>query len=106
MERTAKVSFDFIVFTPTDKGVFGDNIIAEMTEHSSVFPTPDIAISDLDKANSELKLKTQQALSGDKVKIQERDAAEPGGFSLQGRQEDRRLVRLAQGDRGALRRRG
>ena len=75
-ERTAKVSLGFIDSNPSQKGVFGDNVIAEMTEHSDDFPTPDISIATLTTVNDALKLKTQQALSGDKVKIQERDAAE------------------------------
>jgi len=76
MERKPKVSYDFIEFVPTQKGMFGDNVIAEMTAHASVFPTPDVPLPTLIQVNDDLKLKTQQALSGDKVKIQERDVAE------------------------------
>ena len=75
-ERPAKVSFGFIDYSPTQKGMFGDNVIAEMTEHSSVFPTPDVSMITLTANNDQLKLKTQQAMSGDKVKIQEREEAE------------------------------
>ena len=76
MERTAKVSFGFMVYSPTKKGVFGDNVIAGLTEHAADFPNPDVPMQELTDANNALKLKTQQALSGDKVKIAERNAAE------------------------------
>jgi hypothetical protein len=76
MERKAKVSFEFTVLNPTQKGMFGDNVIAEMTANSTVFPTPDVSLVELTAINDALKLKTQQALSGDKVKIQEREVAE------------------------------
>ena len=75
-ERPAKVSMGFIDYNPTQKGMFGDNVIAEMTAHASVFPTPDVPLPTLIQVNDDLKLKTQQALSGDKVKIQEREVAE------------------------------
>lgn len=76
MERKPKVSFDFIEYNPTDKGMFGDNVIAEMTEHSGVFTTPDEPLNELTDSNNLLKQKTQQALSGDKERIQEREEAE------------------------------
>lgn len=76
MERTAKVSLEFIMQTPTQKGVFGDNVISEMTGHPTVFPTPDVPLTELTTVNDDLKLKTQQALSGDKERILERDEAE------------------------------
>lgn len=76
MTRTAKVSFEFSELTPNQKGLFGDNVIAEMTANSTVFPTPDVSLVTLTAVNDALKLKTQQALSGDKVKIQEREVAE------------------------------
>ena len=76
MERTAKVSFGFMVYSPTKKGVFGDNVIASMTENAADFPNPDVPLQELKDVNDALKLKTQQALSGDKVKIAERNAAE------------------------------
>lgn len=98
MERTAKVSFDFIDYNPTDKGMFGDNVYAEMNEHSSVFPTPDVPMLELKAANDTLKTKTQEAMSGDKVKIQERDAAEKvwnGKF----RKEGEYVQRIASGDK-------
>jgi len=56
--------------------MFGDNVIAEMTEHSVTFDKPDIPIADLTTVNDDLKTKTQQALSGDKVKIEAREEAE------------------------------
>jgi hypothetical protein len=76
MERPAKVSLEFLGMTPTQKGVFGDHVIAEMTGHPTVFPTPDVPIQSLITANDDLKLKTQQALSGDKERILERDETE------------------------------
>ncbi|MCF8463537.1 MAG: hypothetical protein K9G41_01745 [Flavobacteriales bacterium] len=76
MDRPAKVSLDFVILSPIQKGLFGDNVISEMTEHTSVFVTPDVPLANLSTANDDLKLKTQQALSGDKEKIQERDVAE------------------------------
>lgn len=98
MERVAKVSLDFIVFTPNQKGLFGDNVIAEMTQHSSVFPTPDVPLVALSAANDDLKLKTQQALSGDKVKIQEREAAEKL-WDEKFRKEAEYVQRIASGDK-------
>lgn len=98
MERTAKVSFDFIEFNPNQKGLFGDNVIAEMTEHNPPFVTPDIPIADLTTANDLLKLKTQQALSGDKVKIQERDAAEVA-WDTKFRKEAEYVQRIAAGNK-------
>ena len=76
MERKAKVSLEFTELAPTQKGMFGDNVIAEMTEHSGTFDKPDIPIADLTTVNNDLKLKTQQAMSGDKVKIEAREEAE------------------------------
>lgn len=98
MERPAKVSFDFIELTPTDKGVFGDNVIAEMTDHSGVFVTPDISIATLTTLNDDLKLKTQQALSGDSEKILERDAAEVV-WETNFRKEAQYVQRIASGDK-------
>jgi hypothetical protein len=76
MERKAKVSFEFRLLNPTQKILFGDNVVAEMTANAAVFPLPDVSLAALSAANEALKLKTQQALSGDKVAIQERDEAE------------------------------
>lgn len=76
MEREAKVSFEFVRLSPTQKGMFGDNVIAELTQNVSDFPTPDVPLPTLTGVNNDLKLKTQQAMSGDKVKIAERNAAE------------------------------
>lgn len=98
MERKAKVSLDFIVLSPTAKGMFGDNVIAEMTEHAAVFTTPDIPLAVLTSTNNDLKLKTQQALSGDKVKIQERDTAE-ALWETNFRKEAEYVQRIAAGDK-------
>ena len=98
MERPAKVSFDFIDFNPNGKGLFGDNVIAEMTEHNPPFDKPDVPIGDLDEVNKTLKTKTQQALSGDKVKIQERDAAEKV-WNDKFRKEGEYVQRVAAGDK-------
>jgi len=98
MERKAKVSLDFVTVTPTQKGVFGDNVIAEMTEHATIFATPDIPIATLTTANDDLKLKTQQALSGDKEKILARDAAEATWEDLF-RKEAAYVERIADGDK-------
>ena len=76
MDRPAKVSLEFVILSPTQKGVFGDNVIAQMTEHALVFVTPDVPLGTLTLVNDDLKLKTQQALSGDKEKILLRDDAE------------------------------
>ncbi len=98
MERIARVSFDFLQFPPIQKGMFGDNVIAEMTEHSSVFGTPDVSIVDITAANNLLKSKTQQALSGDKVKIQERDEAEKA-WDVKFRKEAEYVQRIASGSK-------
>jgi hypothetical protein len=97
-EKPAKVSFGFITLTPTQKGVFGDNVIAELNEHLLVFPSPDIPIIDLNTANNDLKLKTQQALSGDKEKILLRDASERTWNNLF-RKEGQYVERIASGDK-------
>jgi len=99
-ERTAKVSFEFIELTPTDKGIFGDNVIAEMSDpdHAGVFPNPDIPIADLQTVNGDLKLKTQQALSGDNEKILARDAAEVV-WDTKFRKEAQYVERIASGDK-------
>lgn len=76
MERPAKVSYDFVEMTPNKKTLFGDNVVSEMNDHIMVFPMPDVSIPMLESANNDLRLKTQQALSGDKEKIQERDESE------------------------------
>lgn len=97
-ERPAKVSFDFIDFNPTDKGAFGNIVIADMTEFITVFPTPDILIADLASVNAKLILKTQQAAGGDKEKIQERDAAEKV-WDTKFRKEGEYVQRIASGDK-------
>ncbi len=98
MERPAKVSYDFITLTPTQKGVFGDNVIAEMTEHVAQFPMPDVPLMTLTTLNNDLKLKLQQALSGDKEKIQERDASEQAWIE-QFRKEAEYVQRIASGSK-------
>lgn len=98
MERLAKVSLDFMKFTPLQKGLFGDNVIAELTDHSAVFATPDVPIATLTTVNDDLKLKTQQALSGDKEKILERDAAEKV-WEDKFRKEAEYVQRIASGDK-------
>lgn len=99
-ERIAKVSFDFVQLTPTQKGIFGDNVIAEMSDpaHLIVFPMPDIPIPVLQSVNDTLKLKTQQALSGDTEKILERDAAEKV-WNTNFRKEAQYVERIASGDK-------
>jgi hypothetical protein len=97
-ERPAKVSFGFIDYTPTQKGMFGDNVVAEMTEHTTVFPNPDVPLPTLTDINNALKQKTQQALSGDKVKIQERDATEKEWDSYF-RKEGEYVQRIANGSK-------
>lgn len=98
MERPAKVSFSFLEDTPTQKGMFGDNIIAEMTEHSTVFLPPDVPIATITANNDLLKQKTQQAMSGDKVKIQERDEAEKE-WDKNFRKEGEYVQRIASGNK-------
>lgn len=98
MERPAKVSLDFIMLTPSQKGVFGDNVIAEMTDHPLVFVTPDVPIATLTSVNDDLKLKTQQALSGDKEKILEREASEKTWNSTF-KKEAQYVDRIADGDK-------
>jgi hypothetical protein len=98
MERTARVSFDFIEMTPTKKGMFGDNVIAEMSANAIDFPTPDVPLLTLTAKNDELKLKTQQALSGDKVKIAERNETEDEWESLF-RKEAEYVQRIANGNK-------
>jgi hypothetical protein len=97
-ERPAKVSYDFIDLTPTQKGIFGLNVITEMTDHPTVFPTPDIPLATLENVNNDLMLKTQQALSGDKEKIAERDAAEKV-WDSNFRKEALYVERIAGGDK-------
>lgn len=97
-ERPAKVSFGFIDETPTQKGVFGDNVFAEMSDHPLVFPTPDVPLNTLKDVNDALKLKTQQALSGDKEKIQERDEAEKT-WNTTFRKEGEYVQRVASGNK-------
>lgn len=76
MERPAKVSYEFVKLIPTEKILFGDNVLAMMAEHAGVFPIPDVPLSTLDIANEHLRSKTQEALNGDREKILERDGAE------------------------------
>lgn len=76
MERPAKVSYEFVKLTPTEKILFGDNVIAMMAEHIAVFPTPDVPLLALENANNHLQSKTQAALHGDKEKIEERNVSE------------------------------
>ncbi len=97
-ERPAKVSFGFIDFNPTQKGLFGDNVFAEMTDHPLVFVTPDVPLATLETVNNALKLKTQQALSGDKEKIQERDEAEKL-WDTTFRKEGEYVQRIASGNK-------
>lgn len=98
MEKIAKVSYDFIDYNPNDKGLFGDHVIAEMTEHASVFDDPDVPIADLTTVNTALKGKTQEAMSGDKVKIQERDEAEKA-WDTKFRKEAEYVQRIASGNK-------
>jgi len=97
-ERKAKVSYDFKTYNPVNKGLFGDNVIAEMTEHSGVFSNPDVDMSSLTSVNSDLKTKTQEALSGDKEKILRRDAAEVVWDNTFSR-EAQYVERIANGDK-------
>jgi len=97
-ERKAKVSYDFLQLTPTQKGMFGNNVIAELTEHGAEFPTPDIPIAQLTAVNDDLKTKTQQAMSGDKEKIAERDAAEKV-WDTDFRKEAEYVQRVSAGDK-------
>lgn len=96
--REAKVSFEFTEKTPTQKGMFGDNVIAKMTENAADFPTPDVPLATLTTVNDALKLKTQQAMSGDKVKIEERNAAEVT-WDDNFRKEGEYVQRIANGDK-------
>jgi hypothetical protein len=95
-ERAPRVSLEFIRTSPTDKGAFGDNVIAEMNEHSGTFPNPDVAMLVLTATNNDLKKKIQLALSGDKQKIQERDDAERE-WNKQFRKQARYVDRIADG---------
>lgn len=99
-ERIARVSLDFIDETPTKKGVFGDNVIAEMSDpaHVIIFPMPDVPMATLQIVNDALKLKTQQALSGDKERILERDAAERV-WNANFRKQAQYVNRIADGDK-------
>jgi hypothetical protein len=97
-ERPAKVSFGFIHLNPIQKGAFGDTVITEMTTYVLVFPTPDIPLVDLTTANNDLKMKTQLAQSGDKLKILERDASEKAWNALF-RKEAQYVERIASGDK-------
>lgn len=76
MERPAKVSYEFVKLTPTEKILFGDNVLAMMAEHVAVFPTPDVPLLTIENANDQLRSKTQEALNGDREKILERDGSE------------------------------
>jgi hypothetical protein len=97
-ERIAKVSLDFIELTPTQKGMFGINVIQEMTGHPLVFPTPDIPLATLESVNETLIGKIQQAMSGDKEKIAERDAAEKV-WDTNFRKQAEYVQRIASGDK-------
>ncbi|MCF8256002.1 MAG: hypothetical protein K9J06_00495 [Flavobacteriales bacterium] len=97
-EKIAKVSFAFCLLTPTQKGLFGDNVLAEMNAHIMEFPTPDIPLPDLLIANNDLKLKTQQAMNGDKGKILERDESEKEWITLF-RKEAQYVERIASGNK-------
>lgn len=44
MVRKAKVSLAFILSLQNLKSLLGDNVIAEMTKHATVFPKPDVPI--------------------------------------------------------------
>lgn len=81
-ERPPRVSYTFIKTTPSDKCLFGDNVIAMMTEHASVFPTPDIPLPVLQAALDDLRLKIQLASGGDKAMILARNASEKQWDSL------------------------
>lgn len=97
-EKTARVSFGFIELTPTQKGLFGDNVIAELTDHTAEFPSPDIPIATLIAVNDDLKLKTQLAMSGDKERIQQRDVAEKE-WNTQFRKQGQYVERIASGSK-------
>ena len=96
--RTAKVSFGFLDKTPTQKGMFGDNVIAGLTDNAGDFPTPDVPLTELNDVNNALKLKTQQAMNGDKVKIEERNAAEVV-WNDKFRKEGEYVQRIANGNK-------
>lgn len=97
-EKPAKVSFGFTTLTPTQKGVFGEFVITEQTEHTVDFPNPDITVAQLSAANNDLKLKTQLAMSGDKLKILERDASEKEWIVVF-RKSAQYVERIASGDK-------
>jgi len=97
-ERVARVSFTFIKMAPSDKCVYGDNVIAMLTEHASVFPTPDIALPVLKAANDDLRLKVQLASSGDRTQILERKASEKQWNALF-RKQGQYVERIADSDK-------
>lgn len=75
-ERPPRVSYTFIKTTPSDKIAFGDNVLAQMTEHVAVFPSPDIPLPVLQAANDDLRLNIQLASGGDHALILARNASE------------------------------
>jgi hypothetical protein len=76
MKRKAKVSRDFIKFSPLKKTELGEHVSSEIKDHNPPFTDPNPKTIDLDSANNDLKSKIQAALNGDKEAIKERDAAE------------------------------
>jgi len=75
-QLTAKVSLDFLHYTPEGKVSFGNEIIPAMTTNSGIFTTPDVSMTDLTAANSLLNSRNIDAAGGDHTAILERNAAE------------------------------
>ena len=76
MKRKAKVSREFIKFSPLKKTELGEHVISELDAHNPPFTEPNPKIIVLGNANSDLKTKILAALNGDKEAIKERDASE------------------------------
>jgi len=74
--RKAKVSRAFLKEDPLKKTEVGDEVIAGIGGHPSVFMSPTPPVTDLTTANNDLRTKTVTALNGDKIAIEEREAAE------------------------------